>query len=73
MNELLKKYIEHLQFKNLSYNTIDAYKRDLTNFIDFLKSRNEELDTISTDAIILYAQKLKKEGKANTSITRNII
>lgn len=73
MNELLKKYIEHLQFKNLSYNTIDAYKRDLTNFIDFLKSRDEELNTISTDVIILYAQKLRKEGKANTSVIRNII
>ncbi|WP_461613350.1 site-specific tyrosine recombinase XerD [Clostridium sp. Marseille-QA1073] len=73
MNELLRKYIEHLQFKNLSYNTIDAYKRDLTNFIDFLKSRDEELNTITTDVIILYAQKLQKEGKANTSVIRNII
>lgn len=73
MNELLRKYIEHLQFKNLSYNTIDAYKRDLTSFIDFLKSRDEELNTITTDVIILYAQKLQKEGKANTSVIRNII
>ena len=60
MNELLKNILNIYSLKNLSYNTIDAYKRDLTNFIDFLKSRNEELDTISTDAIILYAQKVEK-------------
>lgn len=73
MEKLLKKYIENLQLKKLSYNTIEAYTRDLQNFIKFLKGRNEDLNSIQTDTIILYVDTLQKEGKANTSVIRNII
>ncbi|MGG7164039.1 site-specific tyrosine recombinase XerD [Clostridium ihumii] len=73
MNKLLKLYVEQMQNKNLSYNTIEAYVRDISNFISYLEESEESLESINTDAIILYVEKLRKEGKANTSIIRNIV
>ncbi len=71
--KIIKKYIQNLHSKNLSQNTIEAYTRDISNFIKFLKSREENLNSIHTDTIMIYAEKLQREGKANTSVIRNII
>ena len=38
--QLLSEYLEYLEIeKGLSSNTIDAYRRDLTNFLDFCTSK----------------------------------
>jgi integrase/recombinase XerD len=41
MDELLNSYMSYLKNKNLSKNTLDAYKRDIKKFCQFLNSRNE--------------------------------
>lgn len=73
MNSLLQKYIENLQLKNLTFNTIEAYRSDIEKFIAFVNKKEENIKTLGTDTIILYAQYLQKSGMANTSIIRNII
>lgn len=70
MNELVLKYIHDLKNKNLSNNTLDAYSRDLSFFVDFLEERNEDIKGTDEVTIMSYVQHLKKIGKANSSIIR---
>lgn len=73
MNNLLLKYIEDLEKKQFSKNTLDAYVRDVSRFIDFVKNREEDIREIETVTIMAYIQYLQKERKAVSSIVRNIV
>lgn len=73
MEYLLDKYIEELKVRKLSENTLDAYVRDIKRFYLFLKDRDEEINTIDMVSVMAYVQDLKRLGKANSSIARNII
>lgn len=73
MSNLLLKYIEDLEKKHASKNTLDAYVRDISRFNDFIKKRKEELTEIETVSIMAYVQYLQKEGRALSSIVRNIV
>ncbi len=73
MNKILLKYIENLEKKNVSKNTIDAYSRDISRFFNFIKDRNENILDIETVSIMAYVQYLQKEGRAISSIVRNIV
>lgn len=74
MNYLLIKYIENLKNSNkLSRNTVEAYTRDVKKFIEFIELGNESVKDIDYIRIMAYSEYLKKEGRANSSIARNII
>jgi tyrosine recombinase XerD len=73
MGNLLLKYIEELEKKHVSKNTLDAYVRDISRFTNFIKGRNEEITEIEIVSIMAYVQYLQKEGKAASSIVRNIV
>ena len=73
MNDLVQEFTRNVRNRKLSENTIDAYKRDLERFNDFLHSREENLKEIDELTIMAYVQSLKKLGKADSSIIRNII
>lgn len=73
MSNLLLKYVEDLEKKHVSKNTLDAYVRDISRFNDFIKQRKEELVEIETVSVMAYVQYLQKEGKAVSSIVRNIV
>lgn len=73
MDEFLLRYINYLKSKNMSKNTLDAYKRDIDRFLKFLLSRNEDLNSVDEISIMAFVQELHKDKKANSSIVRNII
>ncbi|MFC2140283.1 site-specific tyrosine recombinase XerD [Candidatus Auribacterota bacterium] len=75
MEEHLKKFLDYLFVeKCLAQNSIDAYKRDITKFILFLKQ--EKIDTflkVRRKDIIEYLIFLKKSNLAISSVARNLI
>lgn len=73
MDEFLLRYINYLKSKNMSKNTLDAYKRDIDRFLKFLLLRNEDLNGVDEISIMAFVQELHKNKKANSSIVRNII
>ena len=73
MSNLLLKYVEDLERKHVSKNTLDAYVRDISRFNDFIKQRKEEITEIEIVSVMAYVQHLQKEGKAVSSIVRNIV
>lgn len=73
MDNFLLKYINDLERKNISKNTIDAYVRDIKKYCDFIKSRGENLQQTEKYSVMAYVQELQKEGKAVSSIVRNIV
>ena len=71
MLQILSTYLEYLELeKGLSINSVDAYRRDLLNFIEFLDTT--DFTTISRRDISTYIRKLKEEKFAQTSIIRKI-
>lgn len=73
MDGLLQNYFKDIKKKNLSKNTLDAYKRDIEMFEKFVTNRKEEIEQIDSVTMMSYAQEMIKNGKANSSITRNIV
>ncbi len=73
MDKVLLKYIENLEKKNVSKNTMDAYVRDVSKFYNFIKEENENILEIEVVSIMAYVQQLQKEGRATSSIIRNIV
>ncbi|AND85175.1 site-specific tyrosine recombinase XerD [Clostridium tyrobutyricum] len=73
MNSILLNYVYALQKKQVSKNTLDAYVRDISKFCDFIKNRDENIKDIEVVSVMAYVQYLQKEGKAVSSIIRNIV
>ena len=68
--QILSEYLEFLEIeKGLSKNTIEAYRRDLADFID--KIPNELSETQRSD-ISLYIRKLHEQEYSPTSIIRKL-
>lgn len=50
---ILEKYVENLAVKrNLLQSTIEAYKLDINEYLEFLKEKN--IDILNTDENIFY-------------------
>lgn len=73
LNGFLLDYEETLEKKHMSKNTRDAYVRDITRFFNFIKDRQENIEDVEVVSIMAYVQYLQKEGKAVSSIVRNIV
>lgn len=73
MEELILKYLTYIKNKKLSNNTIDAYKRDLTKFVEFLRERDEDIFSADEVTIAAYIQKLSRDRFSNSSINRNLV
>ena len=71
MLQTLSTYLEYLELeKGLSINSVDAYRRDLLGFMEFVN--NNEFSNITRKDISSYIRKLKEERFAQTSIIRKI-
>ena len=59
--------------KRLSLNTQISYKSDLDQFISFLNNRGvSNLNQITKNTIVQYMLYLRKNGKAASTISRNL-
>jgi len=72
MNGLLKSFLEYLSVeKGLAKNTIEAYKRDLTSYFYYLRTKNIlNINCVNTTTIVSYLLLMQKSGKASSSISR---
>jgi len=70
----MDSYIDYLKNeRSLANNSLFAYERDVRSFIEFLNERNiVDANDINNTFVISYIMNLKNEGKAVSTITRNI-
>lgn len=71
---LLKRFISYLSVeKGLSANTLEAYRRDLSQFNDYLQeNQGINLLEVTKDHIINYINYLRSLGKENSSVARSM-
>ncbi len=74
MNLYLEGFMRYLvNERELSKNTLESYKRDVSQFINFLKSKRiENLEDTNKTIIITYLLHLQKKGRAASTISRNL-
>lgn len=72
--QILSQYLDFLEIeKGLSLNTIDAYRRDLGDFLDFCCTKGvEELNSIERTHVNSYILMLHDKKYTATSVTRKI-
>ena len=72
MKDYLKEYLDALRVEiNLSSMTCEAYKRDLNDYLTFIKSKKtKEIFEITQMHIREYIRELNKKGFASSSIAR---
>ena len=70
----LSEYVEYLSVERVvSVNTEDAYRRDLSFFIDFLDTNSiDDFDSITRSHVNQYVRFLRQKEYAPSSITRKI-
>lgn len=51
-------------------NTLDAYRRDLLDFSEFIASHKKSIDDVSNDTVEAYARNLAQRGLSNATISR---
>jgi integrase/recombinase XerC len=72
---LIDQFIAYLQAeKRFSPLTVEAYQRDMEQFVDYLRVEYELEDLVKVDKLIVksYIVHLKEEGLVNRSINRKI-
>lgn len=74
MTEYLNQYLSHLRFeKNLSENSIEAYRSDLVRYLSYLKTQNiNRPENIREKNIRHLIQMLSNLGLASSSVARNL-
>ncbi len=71
MYSLLSDFLDYIDVeKGLSGNTVSAYRRDISGFIDFIP--DEVIENISRMHISSYIMHLREEGISPSSISRKI-
>lgn len=73
MEKQIKLFLEFLQKdKKLSNNTLQSYKRDISQYATYLTENNLQYLKIEKDNIKEYLEQLKKLGKKTSTISRNL-
>ncbi|HZW68660.1 MAG TPA: site-specific tyrosine recombinase XerD [Pseudogracilibacillus sp.] len=74
LTHVLEEYIQYLQIeRGLSDNTLTAYKRDLTQYQEFIKEINlRDWEAVERHHIIQFLALLKGENKSPATISRMI-
>lgn len=74
MEDHLQSFIHYLTVeKGLSKNTLESYKRDLKQFVAYLrKSEQSKIEEISRQNIVSYLMVLREQGKATSTISRSM-
>ena len=58
--------------KKLSDNTLQSYRRDIEQYMSYVDSNNLDFKAANKTSIITYLMYLQKEGKATSTISRNL-
>lgn len=73
MNDKITSYLSNLNDQGKSKNTIDAYRRDLKKFSDFMEEESLPLDKFEELQIVSYTEYLMETGISKSSIIRNLV
>ena len=71
---IMNEYIDYMENeKGLASNTLEAYKRDIMQFKDYIVKNNiNDSTAVNKTVIITYLMSLQKEGKATSTISRSL-
>lgn len=70
-DELIERFLEFIKFeKGLSQNTVSAYKRDLSQYLEFIRKINKDIHTITSQDITEFLWQLKERNLKTNSIYR---
>ena len=73
MEKKIKLFLEFLQKdKKLSNNTLQSYKRDITQYESYINEENLQYLKVTKDDIKKYLENLKNIGKKTSTISRNL-
>ena len=73
MEKKIKLFLEFLQKdKKLSNNTLQSYKRDITQYESYINKENLQYLKVTKDDIKKYLENLKNIGKKTSTISRNL-
>ena len=67
------EYLGTLQAeRGVSRNTLAAYRRDLADFLAFLRTEHRTFATVVADDVVSYAERLTRRGFRPASISRRL-
>ena len=73
MEKRIKLFLEFLQKdKKLSNNTLQSYKRDITQYESYINEENLQYLKVTNQDIKKYLENLKNIGKKTSTISRNL-
>ncbi len=73
MVDPLERFLNYLTVeKGLSANTLDAYKRDILKFTDYLHGNAKEITGFSRSDLLSFINYLRDSGNQATTMARNI-
>ena len=74
MNSYIDDFLNYLQDEKKTLpNTIEAYKRDVVDFVHMAENKNiSDIRDISNTEVVSYLIKLKTEGKSPATVNRRI-
>lgn len=74
MEELVLDFLDFLKNdKRLSLNTLQSYKRDIEQYITYLKDMKvQNIANTNKTTVIAYLLHLQKKGRATSTISRNL-
>ena len=58
--------------KKLSNNTLQSYRRDIEQYVNYIDSNNIDLMSTNKTTVISYLVHLQNEGRATSTISRNL-
>ena len=72
MQEILPRYLNHLLIeRGVAQNTLEAYRRDLRRYFQFLQQKDiTKLQEVEPEVIIEYLVQIKSEGLSANSMNR---
>lgn len=73
MNKYVTNFTNFLvNDKKLSDNTLQSYRRDIEQYMSYVDSNSLDFKAANKTSIITYLMYLQKEGKATSTISRNL-
>jgi integrase/recombinase XerD len=73
MTDAVVEYLGALQAeRGATRNTLDAYRRDLTDFTQFLSDHRQSLGRVGPDDIVEYLERLRVRGLRPSSVARRV-
>lgn len=73
-SDLLQTFLNHcLVERGLSKNTVNAYRRDLTGFVEFLLKSKVDIEEVDAESVSKFVSELRVRGLSESSIARKVV